>query len=82
MGKPIEPTEGTEINPATGLPMIGGQGGVDSAGNPYGSSEYGFYPSDLDHSGGLDSNMDSSDTSWDSSGWDGSDWGGGSGFDD
>lgn len=26
----------TEINPATGLPMTGGIGGVDMAGNPYG----------------------------------------------
>ena len=30
---PIEPVE---INPATGLPMTGGIGGVDVAGNPYG----------------------------------------------
>ncbi|OOR98255.1 hypothetical protein B0187_09200 [Haemophilus paracuniculus] len=27
----------TEINPATGLPMMGGIGGLDAAGNPYGS---------------------------------------------
>ncbi len=26
----------SEINPASGLPMIGGSGGVDVAGNPYG----------------------------------------------
>lgn len=25
------------INPATGLPMIGGMGGVDTSGNPFGS---------------------------------------------
>lgn len=25
-----------EVNPATGLPMLGGCGGVDVAGNPYG----------------------------------------------
>lgn len=25
-----------EINPASGLPMVGGSGGVDVAGNPYG----------------------------------------------
>ncbi len=32
------PTEdaGCAINPATGLPMVGGCGGVDVAGNPYG----------------------------------------------
>ena len=28
--------ETTEINPATGLPMLGGTGGVDVEGNPYG----------------------------------------------
>lgn len=27
----------TVINPATGLPMISGIGGVDGAGNPYGT---------------------------------------------
>ena len=31
---PIEPVE---INPATGLPMTGGIGGVDVGGNPYGT---------------------------------------------
>lgn len=35
---PSIPTEETLINPATGLTMIGGYGGVDAAGNPYGSS--------------------------------------------
>lgn len=29
--------EQTAINPATGLPMVGGQGGVDVAGNPFGT---------------------------------------------
>ena len=29
----------TDINPASGLPMVGGTGGVDVAGNPYGCSE-------------------------------------------
>jgi hypothetical protein len=29
--------ETTEINPATGLPMIGGIGGMDVEGNPYGT---------------------------------------------
>jgi hypothetical protein len=28
---------GCEINPATGLPMVGGCGGVDVYGNPYGT---------------------------------------------
>lgn len=33
----------TEINPATGLPMIGGGiGGVDVGGNPYGCSDDSF----------------------------------------
>jgi hypothetical protein len=27
----------SDINPATGLPMIGGMGGVDAAGNPFGT---------------------------------------------
>ncbi len=34
MGHDSCPT--TEINPATGLPMTGGFGSVDVAGNPYG----------------------------------------------
>ena len=29
---------GTEVNPATGLPMVGGIGGMDVAGNAYGMS--------------------------------------------
>lgn len=29
--------ETTEINPATGLPMVGGIGGLDVEGNPYGT---------------------------------------------
>jgi len=36
LGDPQE-LETTEINPATGLPMIGGIGAVDVAGNPFGS---------------------------------------------
>ncbi|WP_044413445.1 hypothetical protein [Thiomicrospira microaerophila] len=32
----VSSVEATEINPANGLPMIGGMGGVDVAGNPYG----------------------------------------------
>lgn len=34
---PIEPVE---INPATGLPMTGGIGGVDVGGNPYGHDDH------------------------------------------
>jgi len=30
----------TEINPASGLPMVGGTGGVDIEGNPYGMDNH------------------------------------------
>ncbi len=32
----FEPGDQEDINPATGLPMIGGRSGVDLKGNPYG----------------------------------------------
>jgi len=32
-------TDQTDINPATGLPMVGGVGGLDAGGNPWGVSE-------------------------------------------
>lgn len=40
--------ENTVINPATGLPMVGGIGGLDTMGNPYGydSLSQGTYPDD------------------------------------
>ena len=41
--------ETIHVNPATGLPMIGGIGGVDSMGNPYGmdlSSHHGMHQDD------------------------------------
>lgn len=40
------------INPANGLPMIGGEGGVDVAGNPYGTDR----SSMLDDHRGMSSN--------------------------
>ena len=33
----LPPIEPVDINPATGLPMTGGIGGVDVGGNPYGT---------------------------------------------
>lgn len=47
---------GCEINPATGLPMVGGCGGIDVAGNPYGT--------DLHHDAGQ---TGSTETDWGSS---------------
>lgn len=37
--------EPTRINPATGLPMIGGIGGMDVQGNPYGTDLHDHYHS-------------------------------------
>lgn len=50
-----------EINPATGLPMIGGMGGIDVAGNPYGvSDDDPFCSSGFDHSScGMDDSWSS-----------------------
>jgi hypothetical protein len=42
------------INPANGLPMVGGCGGVDIEGNPYGTDSTSF---DLDDSGWMDSSL-------------------------
>ncbi|MGR5501984.1 hypothetical protein ACQKP3_14730 [Vibrio sp. DNB22_10_4] len=44
--------ENTVINPATGLPMVGGIGGLDTMGNPYGydSLFQGTYPDDTSSS--------------------------------
>ncbi|GAL20073.1 hypothetical protein JCM19235_4273 [Vibrio maritimus] len=44
--------ENTFINPATGLPMVGGIGGLDAMGNPYGydSLSQGTYPDDTSSS--------------------------------
>lgn len=49
------------INPASGLPMIGGCGGVDVAGNPYGTDLHDSWPhaSDWDSPSSFSSNWDS-----------------------
>lgn len=33
----------SDINPATGLPMIGGIGGIDAGGSPYGFDSHSFH---------------------------------------
>lgn len=38
--------EDTVINPATGLLMIGGMAGIDTAGNPYGTDLHDHFGSD------------------------------------
>lgn len=45
----------TAINPANGLPMIGGTAGVDVAGNPYGADSFGMDSSFGTHSDPFDS---------------------------
>lgn len=74
-------TDDTQINPATGLPMIGG---VDVAGNPFGTDLSDYHTS----SSGFNDDWSSSTTSsfdddWSSSSTSGfdDDWGSG-GFDD
>lgn len=47
------------INPANGLPMVGGTGGVDVAGNPYGTD----FSHDHLRSSGIDDSWSSSSTS-------------------
>lgn len=71
---------GCDINPATGLPMIGDCGGVDVGGSPFGT--------DLHHDDwastsdiGIDSSWDSS-SSFDDSFADSSSWDSGSTWDD
>lgn len=56
--------DGCAINPATGLPMVGGCGGVDVAGNPWGT--------DLHHDDAWSSpEISGLDDDWSSpSGWD------------
>lgn len=50
---PIHSSDDHVINPATGLPMMGGTGGVDAAGNPYGTDSHTF-DSDFGSSCGSD----------------------------
>jgi hypothetical protein len=65
------------VNPATGLPMVGGTGGVDVHGNPYGtdinehhsvSLHDSFNDSSFDHGSTWDCSSDSS-SSFSSSDW-------------
>lgn len=55
------------INPATGLPMVGGCGNVDVAGNPYGTD---LSHHDTGFSGNADWSSISDASAWDSSSWD------------
>lgn len=65
----ITSTEAGTINPASGLPMVGGTGGIDVAGNPYGFADN---PIDSGSATGLDDDwsagtgIDFSDSDWDS----------------
>ena len=64
--------EGTYINPATGEPMIGGIGGVDTSGNPFGvdlnhSDFETFMDNDIFESSAFDDSYNSIDDSWSSS---------------
>ncbi|MCE5361478.1 hypothetical protein [Candidatus Igneacidithiobacillus taiwanensis] len=61
--------DGCDINPATGLPMIGGCGGIDVEGNPYGTDLNDDYSST---SSWDDFSTSSFDDSWSSLGND--DW--------
>ena len=62
-------TSTTDINPATGLPMTNGIGGVDVGGNPYGvdlddNDAIGINTNDL-NGNGIDDMFDSSTSSFD-----------------
>lgn len=61
-----------DINPANGLPMIGGCGGVDVSGNPYGT-DWSHDDSWAASSPGWDDIFSASSSSWDGGlgpGWD------------
>ncbi len=63
---------GCDINPASGLPMVGGCAGLDIEGNPYGT--------DLHSDSWSSPSPDFSDDTWASSGLDSSSsWDGGAG---
>lgn len=76
----------TEINPANGLPMIGGIGGVDVAGNSYGTNsndDSGIIYSDTTDTGhSFDFDHHDSGSMFDNSFDHGSSFGSGSMFDD
>jgi hypothetical protein len=76
LGCGLSDVHGCGINPATGLPMVGGCGGVDVEGNPFGTDLHNESWSDM--SSGLSDDTWSSpsfDTSpgWEDS-WTGSSW--------
>jgi hypothetical protein len=53
--------EPIRINPATGLPMIGGIGGMDVQGNPYGTDLHGHHRHSSTHDGWSSSSSDHDD---------------------
>ncbi len=73
--EPVTPVSGelssfetTEINPASGLPMIGGIGGVDIGGNLYGTDHHTDDFCSIT-GGGDDSWLSTETSSWDDSSW-------------
>lgn len=67
------PGGGCDINPATGLPMIDGIGGVDVGGSPFGSDihETSHFDSGIidSFSSGMDFGSSDFNSSFDNSGW-------------
>lgn len=62
----LDETETMYVNPATGLPMIGGIGGIDAGGDVYGSDLMSDMRSSIDDSSILSGNLTSSTDSFDS----------------
>ncbi len=62
----LDETETMYVNPATGLPMIGGIGGIDAGGDVYGSDLMSDMRSSIDDSSILSDNLTSSTDSFDS----------------
>lgn len=60
----IDPDSNCNINPASGLPMIGDCGGVDIEGNPYGTDLHDdtFFSSDQDFTSSFSNDDFSSDS--------------------
>jgi hypothetical protein len=59
------------INPASGLPMVGGCGGLDVAGNPYGTDTHTDMHIDMSHADDAITSFSSDDSSSSSfSSWD------------
>lgn len=57
------------INPATGLPMIGGCGGVDVMGNPYGTNMNSNHLGDINSPVGLTDDSLSTSSSFSDDSW-------------